>query len=82
MSSKRIGRREALGVMGAASAALAFGCGGSPTEPDSGTSTTTSPGSTNSGVRGDSERDGRAVSSLTDFFRSDIREGKTGTSSR
>ena len=79
MSSKRIGRREAIGVMGAASAALAFGCGGSPTEPDSGTSTTTSPGSTNSACAVTPGETAGPFPSLTDFFRSDIREGKTGT---
>ena len=79
MSSKRIGRREAIGVMGAASAALAFGCGGSPTEPDSGASTTTSPGSTNSACAVTPGETAGPFPSLTDFFRSDIREGKTGT---
>lgn len=33
MSPEKVGRREALGVMGAAGAALAFGCGGSKTTP-------------------------------------------------
>ena len=34
MRTKKIGRREVLGAMGAAAgAALAFGCGGSPTSP-------------------------------------------------
>jgi len=79
MGSRKIGRREAIGVMGAASAVLAFGCGGSPTEPDSGTSTTTTPGGTNSACAVTPNETEGPFPSLIDLFRSDIREGKTGT---
>ena len=76
MRSTRIGRREAISVMGAASAALALGCSNSPT----------SPGSTPDPVTGTdaacavtpTETIG-PYPSLTSLFRSDIREGKAGT---
>jgi hypothetical protein len=79
MSHKKIGRREAIGVMSAASASLAFGCGSSPTEPDSGTATTTTPGGTNSACAVTPTETEGPFPSLTDLFRSDIREGKSGT---
>src|SRR6266508_2059099 len=78
MSIKKVGRREALGVMGAAGAALAFGCGGSPTSPDTSTSTTTT-GSTNAACAVTPTETAGPYPSLTDLFRSDIRDGKTGT---
>jgi protocatechuate 3,4-dioxygenase beta subunit len=78
MSIKKVGRREALGVMGAAGAALAFGCGGSPTSPDTSTSTTTT-GSTNAACAVTPTETAGPYPSLTDMFRSDIRDGKTGT---
>jgi protocatechuate 3,4-dioxygenase beta subunit len=81
MISKKIGRREALGVMGAGAAALAFGCGDSPTSPTTNTNTTTT--STTTGTNSTcavtpTETIG-PYPSLADFFRSDIREGKSGT---
>ncbi len=78
MSIRKVGRREALGVMGAAGAALAFGCGGSPTSPDTSTSTTTT-GSTNAACAVTPTETAGPYPSLTDMFRSDIRDGKTGT---
>ena len=80
MSNRTVGRREALGVMGAAGAALAFGCGGSPTSPDTSTSTsTTTTGSTNAACAVTPTETAGPYPSLTDIFRSDIRDGKTGT---
>jgi protocatechuate 3,4-dioxygenase beta subunit len=79
MSIKKVGRREALGVMGAAGAALAFGCGGSPTSPDTSSSTTTTTGSTNAACAVTPTETAGPYPSLTDMFRSDIRGGKTGT---
>jgi protocatechuate 3,4-dioxygenase beta subunit len=80
MSNRKVGRREALGVMGAAGAALAFGCGGSPTSPDTSTSTsTTTTGSTNAACAVTPTETAGPYPSLTDIFRSDIRDGKTGT---
>jgi protocatechuate 3,4-dioxygenase beta subunit len=80
MKSKRIGRREAIGVMGAAAgAALAFGCGDSPTSPTTTTATTGTTTGTNSACAVTPTETVGPFPSLTDLFRSDIREGKTGT---
>ena len=73
--SRLLTRREALGVVGAAGAALAFGCGDSPTSPST-TSTTTS---TNAACAVTPTETIGPYPSLVDLFRSDIREGKTGT---
>jgi protocatechuate 3,4-dioxygenase beta subunit len=81
MSGKRIGRREALGLLGAASAAVALGCSDSPSSPTSTTTTTTTPPTTGSNAAcavTPTETIG-PYPSLTDLFRSDIREGKAGT---
>ena len=77
MRNRRIGRREAIGVMGAASAALAFGCSNSPTSPS--TTTTTPPGSTNAACAVTPTETEGPFPSLTSLLRSDIREGKAGT---
>jgi protocatechuate 3,4-dioxygenase beta subunit len=66
--------------MGAAGAALAFGCGGSPTSPaDTTTTTTTTTGSTNAACAVTPAETAGPYPSLVDLFRSDIREGKSGT---
>lgn len=68
-------RREALGIIGAAAGLLAGACGSeSPTSPST-TTTTTATGATC--VVTPSETVG-PYPSLTDLFRSDIREGKSG----
>jgi protocatechuate 3,4-dioxygenase beta subunit len=66
----QLARREVLGVLGAAGAALALGCSSSPTSASSGTSS-------GSCAVTPSETAG-PFPSLTDLFRSDIREGRTG----
>jgi len=75
-----MGRREALAAMGAASAAIALGCGDSPTSPSattsSGSTTTTS---TNAACAVTPTETVGPYPSLTDLFRSDIRETKPGT---
>jgi protocatechuate 3,4-dioxygenase beta subunit len=78
---KRIGRRELLGAVGAAaSAAVAIGCGSSPTAPtDTTSSTSTPPTGTNSACAVTPTETVGPYPSLTDLFRSDIREGKSGT---
>lgn len=76
MNNKKVTRREALGVLGAAGAALAVGCGGSPTNPSS---TSTNMTSTNAACAVTPTETAGPFSSLTDLFRSDIRDGKTGT---
>jgi protocatechuate 3,4-dioxygenase beta subunit len=78
MTSKKIGRREAIGALGAAGAAIAFGCGESPTSPTSTTSTTPTTGTNAACAVTPTETVG-PFPSLTDLFRSDIREGKSGT---
>jgi protocatechuate 3,4-dioxygenase beta subunit len=79
MSGKKIGRREAIGLMGAASAAVALGCSNSPASPTStATTTTTTTGSNAACAVTPTETIG-PYPSLTDLFRSDIREGKAGT---
>jgi protocatechuate 3,4-dioxygenase beta subunit len=81
MHIKKIGRREALGAMGAAAgAAIAIGCGGSPTSPtDTSSSGTTTTGSTNAACAVTPSETAGPYPSLTDLVRSDIREGKSGT---
>jgi protocatechuate 3,4-dioxygenase beta subunit len=78
--TKQMGRREAIGVMGAAGAAIAFGCG---SESGAGVTTPTTPttttGGTNSTCAVTPTETVGPYPSLTDLFRSDIREGKSGT---
>lgn len=84
MKARRMGRREAIGALGAAGAALvAYGCGGgeSPTGASSGTSSGTSGGtvaSTNGTCAVTPTETVGPYPSLTDMFRMDIREGKQG----
>jgi len=80
MKNRKMGRREALAAMGAAGAAIALGCGDSPASP----SATTSPGSTattptNAACAVTPTETVGPYPSLTDLFRSDIRETKQGT---
>jgi protocatechuate 3,4-dioxygenase beta subunit len=79
MSIKKVGRREALGAIGAAGAALAFGCGGSPTSPDTSLTATTTTGSTNAACAITPGETAGPYPSLIDLFRSDIRDGRSGT---
>lgn len=73
-------RRQALGILGAASAALAAGCGDAPTSPSSSTSTTTTTTtSTNASCAVTPTETAGPYPSRTDMFRSDIREGLAGT---
>jgi len=79
MDERRIGRREALAVFGAAAgAALAVGCGSSSTSPTSNTSIDASGTSGATCAVTPTEVVG-PYPSLTDLMRSDIREGKSGT---
>ena len=78
MSSKKIGRREAMTIMGAAGAAVAFGCGDSPTSPTT-SSVPSSTTSTNAACSVTPTETVGPYPSLTDLFRSDIRENKQGT---
>lgn len=78
MNTKRIGRREALGTIGAAGAAIAFGCSDSTSTPTSPTTTTTTTTGNAACAVTPTETVG-PYPSLADFIRSDIRDGKTGT---
>jgi protocatechuate 3,4-dioxygenase beta subunit len=79
MSRNKISRREAMAVMGAAGTAFAFGCAGqSPASPSAATTTTTG-GSTNAACAVTPSETVGPFPSLTDIFRSDIREAKAGT---
>jgi protocatechuate 3,4-dioxygenase beta subunit len=81
MQSRKFNRRELIGAMGAAAgAAVAFGCGSSPTSPtETTTPTTTTMTGTNSACAVTPTETVGPYPSLTDLFRSDIREGKSGT---
>ena len=84
MDIKQIGRREAMGMLGAAGAAFALGCGGeSVTSPSTSTTTTTTtpPGTSSTCAVTPSETAG-PFPSLTDLIRSDIREGRSGSTLR
>ena len=82
MKQKKVTRREVLGALGVAGAALSLGCGGeTPTSPTATTTTdvTTVGGTSNAAcVVTPSETIG-PYPSLTDMFRSDVREDRTGT---
>jgi protocatechuate 3,4-dioxygenase beta subunit len=80
VTTKRINRREAIGAIGAAAgAAIAFGCSNSATSPSATTTTDTTTGSTNSACAVTPTETLGPYPSVTDIFRSDIRETKTGT---
>ncbi len=75
MENKRLSRREALGMMGAAGAAITLGCG-SDSAANAGTTTPTGTPSGACAVT-PSETVG-PFPSLANLMRSDIREGKSG----
>src|SRR5262245_60772825 len=67
----KMARREAMALLGAAGAAIAFGCDdNTPTSPD---------GSGNPACAVTPTETIGPFPSRTDLFRSDIREGKSGT---
>ena len=77
-SSRLLTRREALGAVGAAGAAFALGCGDSQMGPST-VSTTTTTTSTNGTCAVTPTETIGPYPSLVDLFRSDVREGKSGT---
>ena len=80
MKSKRVNRREALTYLGAAGAALAVGCGGdSPTAASAATGGDSATTSTNAACATTPNETAGPFPSVTDMFRSDIRENKPGT---
>ena len=82
MVQRKVGRREAIGMLGAAGAVVAFGCASeTPTSPTA-TGTTTEAGSATSSPSSCAVTPTETIGpypSLTDLFRSDIREAKSGT---
>ncbi len=80
MSMKKVSRRDALGLLGLGGAALSLGCGSdSSTTPTATTGTTTTGGSTAGGACAVTPTETLGpYPSLTNFVRSDIREGKSG----
>jgi protocatechuate 3,4-dioxygenase beta subunit len=80
MPLNKVSRRDALGLLGLGGAALSLGCGSnSSTTPTATTGTTTTGGSTASGACAVTPTETLGpYPSLTNFVRSDIREGKSG----
>jgi protocatechuate 3,4-dioxygenase beta subunit len=80
MVIKKLSRREALGMMGVVGAAASLGCGseGTTSPTTTGGTSGTTGGSASSCAVSPTETVG-PYPSLTNFVRSDIREGKTGT---
>jgi protocatechuate 3,4-dioxygenase beta subunit len=76
MKIGKVGRREAMATIGAAGAALAFGCSDSPTDPGSGTTPVVG---NNAACAITPTETAGPFPSLANFVRSDIREGKPGT---
>lgn len=81
MNIRRLGRREALGALSAASAAFALRCASSPTSADAPapSASSTPTGSTNANCAVSPSETAGPFPSLTDIVRTDIREGKPGT---
>jgi protocatechuate 3,4-dioxygenase beta subunit len=80
MKQKKVSRREALTVIGAAVAAISFGCGGdTPTSPSAVTTPMTTGGTTAAACAVTPSETIGPYPSLTDMIRSDIREDRTGT---
>ena len=79
MSPRKIGRREAIGTMTAAGAAVAIGCSDSPTSPSETSSNSSNVTSTNASCAVTPTETIGPYPSLTDLVRSDVRDGKSGT---
>lgn len=79
--SRKIPRRQAVAMLGAAGAAMAFACGDSnPTAPSStGGTTTTPPGGTNTACAVTPTETVGPYPSRLDLVRSDVREDRQGT---
>ncbi len=76
MFSRKMERRKALKALGGAGIGLAFGCGNTASSPSSTSTATTR--STNASCAVTPTETIGPFPSLTDLFRSDIRETKTG----
>jgi len=79
MERNQIGRREAIAMLGAAGAALMAGCGDTtPASPTTTTGGTAPGGSTAAACAVTPTETVGPYPSLSDFIRSDIREGRSG----
>lgn len=76
---KDMTRREAFGALSIAGAALAVGCGSQTSPSEASASTTTAVASTNGACLVTPTETQGPYPSLSDFVRSDVREGKSGT---
>jgi protocatechuate 3,4-dioxygenase beta subunit len=76
--NKTLTRREIIAILGAAGSAVALGCGDSPTNPTS-TSSPTTTGTTGAACAIAPTETIGPYPSLTDIFRSDVREDRQGT---
>ena len=79
VKKKTMGRRDVLVAMGAAGAAMALGCGNDSATASTTTGATDATTSTNAACAVTPTETAGPFPSLTDLFRSDIREGKPGT---
>ncbi len=79
MHHRKIGRREAITLIGAAaSAAAAFGCSNSVTSPSAAATTTVDPTSSNAACAVTPSETAGPFPSVTSLIRSDIREDRQG----
>ena len=78
MTERTISRREAMSLIGAASAAAAFGCSNGVTSPTATATTNTDPASTNAACAVTPTETAGPYPSITSLFRSDIREDRQG----
>ena len=78
-SQARVGRREAIAAMGAASVGVAMGCGGDSTTSPTRVASGSTVASTNSTCSVTPTETIGPYPSLTDLFRSDVREDRQGT---
>jgi len=78
MTHRKIGRREAMTLIGAASAAAAFGCSNPVTSPSAVATTATDPTSSNSACAVTPTETAGPFPSITSLIRSDIREDRQG----
>jgi hypothetical protein len=78
MTQRKIGRRKAMTLIGAAGAAAAFGCSNSVTSPSAAATTTTAPTSSNAACAVTPSETAGPFPSVTSLIRSDIREDRQG----
>lgn len=78
MQTKTLGRREAIGLLSAAGAALSLGVGDSPVPPPEAAAQTGAAGASSPACAVTPSETTGPFPSLTDLMRSDIRDGRSG----